>query len=174
VTLGLWHTQNSGQPAARPFTARALHDGQFLYLELTDPVAPAKLQSSATVFPYDTWEIFVAAQRALPYRHVAVSPSGQVVAYSNGEVNWRMNVPLEKPGVRAVTDVSAPDRWVTRLVLPLASLAPQGVAAGGKCYLNLARVSSPQVTGTGLGIDTWVAFSKLHDVDRLAEITLAP
>jgi hypothetical protein len=43
------------------------------------------------------------------------------------------------------------------LTIPLASLTAPGLAPGGKFYLNLARVSSPQVTGAGLGIDTWIA-----------------
>ncbi len=48
-----------------------------------------------------------------------------------------------------------------------------GVKPGGKLYMNVTRVSGPALTGTGgIGIDTWVSFCSVHDVDRLAEITL--
>jgi len=76
--------------------------------------------------------------------------------------------------VTAQSDVSAPDRWVTRVALPLESVIPGGVAPGGKLYLNILRVASPGVSGQGaLGLDTWVAHCTVHEVDRLAELTLA-
>ena len=174
VALGPWHSQNSREPAAREFTARAAHDGKFLYLQLTDPADPAKLQNAGMVFPFDTWEIFAAAQRALPYRHFAINQANKISALSNGEINWRMGVPMEELDIEALTDTAAKDRWVTRIKIPLASLTEKGVATGDKFYMNIVRVSSPQVTGGATGIDTWVAFSKVNEVDRLAEITLAP
>lgn len=84
-----------------------------------------------------------------------------------------MNVRLDGPGVKAVSDTSSPDRWVTRLVMPLAGLVQNGVAPGDKVYLNVIRVSSPQIAGAPkMGIDTWVPFCTVHEVDRLAEIQL--
>ncbi|MFA5203109.1 MAG: DUF4838 domain-containing protein [Lentisphaeria bacterium] len=174
AVLGSWHAASQNAPAVRALSARALHDGQFLYLELTDPCPTMKLQTSATVFPYDDWEIFVAKDRALPYRQFAINPHGLLAATTNGEVNFRMNVPIMDHGIRVISDASAPDRWVTRAVLPFASLTPAGVAAGNPFYLNLARVTSPQLTGGAFGVDTWVAYSKLGDVDRLAQVMLAP
>jgi hypothetical protein len=170
---GSWYDRGQDTPAARRLAGRLAHDGQFLYLELTDPCDTGKLTASATVFAYDDWEIFVAKQRAQPYRQYAVGPGGLTVALSHGEVNGQGNVPVEDCGMKAVSDVSAPDRWVTRLAFPLARLVPGGVKPGETFYLNVIRVSGPALSGQGgLGIDTWVSFCSVHDVDRLAEVTL--
>ncbi|MGD0089952.1 MAG: DUF4838 domain-containing protein [Planctomycetota bacterium] len=168
-----WYERGGDKPAARKFSGRVAHDGRFLYLELVDNCETKKLVNSAKVFPCDDWEIFIARQRAIPYRQYAVSPSGQVVALAHGEVNFRMNVDIEDHGVKAVSDTSAPDKWVTRLAIPLQAAIPGGARPGGKVYINVVRVSSSGVSKVdGFGIDTWVSFCSVHDVDRLAEITL--
>jgi hypothetical protein len=170
---GTWYERGQDKPAARRLSGRFAHDGKFFYLELTDPCETKKLMTSATVFPCDDWEIFIAGQRALPYRQYAVGPSGMVAALSHGEVNWRMNVKMEDHGIKAASDTSAPDKWVTRLAMPLANVVANGVAPGGKLYMNVIRVTSPELKGSpGFGIDTWVPFCTVHEVDRLAEITL--
>ena len=170
---GDWYDRGGDQPSTRKLSGRLAHDGRFLYLELTDPCETAKLAASAMVFPYDDWELFVAAQRAMPCRQYAVGPTGLVTALSHGEVNFRTNVPLEGHEVFASSDTTAPDRWVVRLSLPLASIVPGGVSPGGKLYLNILRVSSPAVSGQyPLGLDTWVSHCTVHEVDRLAEVTL--
>jgi hypothetical protein len=172
---GGWYDRGSAEPSPRKLSGRLAHDGTCLYVELTDDCDTSKLQASAMVFPYDDWELFVAAQRALPYRQFAVGPTGLIAALSHGEVNFRRNVPLEDHGVTAHSDTSAPDRWTVRLALPLSSLAAGGIAPGAKVYLNILRISSPAVNGTGaLGLDTWVSHCTVHEVDRLAEITVAP
>jgi hypothetical protein len=172
---GPWFDRGTDKPSARKFAGRVAHDGRHLYLELTDFCDPKKLATAAKVFPCDDWEIFVAAQRAVPYRQYAVGPSGQVVALAHGEVNWRMNVDIADPGVRVASDTKAADRWTVRLAIPLKTAIPGGVAPGGKVYLNVVRVSSGAVWGgDGLGLDTLVSFCSVHDVDRLAEITLEP
>jgi hypothetical protein len=173
VLGGSWYDRGQDKPAARRLSGRVAHDGEFLYLELTDPCDPKKLATSAMVFPYDDWEIFIAGQRGTPYRQYAVGPTGSMAALSHGEVNFQRNVPLEGHGIKAASDVSAADKWVTRLAMPLASVVPGGVAPGGKLYMNIIRVSCPQLAGGGrLGIDTWVSFCTVHEVDRLAEIVL--
>jgi len=171
---GPWYERGGDRPSARTLGGRLVHDGSYLYVELADTCDTAKLQASPMVFPADDWELFVAGQRAAPYRQYAVGPTGLIAALSHGEVNFRPNVPLEDHGVTAQSDVSAPDRWVTRVALPLESVIPGGVAPGGKLYLNILRVASPGVSGQGaLGLDTWVAHCTVHEVDRLAELTLA-
>jgi hypothetical protein len=170
---GSWYERGGDRPSPRRFSGRLAHDGKYLYLELTDPCDPSKLIASATVFPFDDWELFVAAQRAMPYRQYAVGPTGLLTALSHGEVNFRTNVPLENPGLKARSDISAPDRWTTRLALPLASIVAGGLAPGGTLYLNILRVSSPAVSGEyPLGLDTWVSHCTVHEVDRLAQVTL--
>ena len=62
---------------------------------------------------------------------------------------------------------------MVRLALPLGAIVPQGVSPGGRLYMNILRVSSPAVSGQyPLGLDTWVSHSTVHEVDRLAEVTL--
>jgi len=168
-----WYDRGGATLSARRFTGRIAHDGTYLYLALSDPCETAKLTASAMVFPCDDWEIFAAAQRAMPYRQYAIGPTGLLTALSHGEVNFRTNVPLENHGIKAHSDTSAPDRWTVRMALPLASIVPGGVAPGGKLYLNILRVSSPAISGQGgLGLDTWVSYCTVHEVDRLAEIAL--
>jgi len=172
---GPWFQRGGDQPASRKLGGRIAHDGTHLYIELTDPCDTSKLQASAMVFPCDDWELFVAGQRAAPYRQYAVGPTGLIVALSHGEVNFRPNVPIGDHGISAQSDTSAPDRWVTRLALPLESVIAGGVAPDGRLYLNVLRIASSAVSGEpGLGIDTWVSHSTVHEVDRLAEVTLGP
>jgi hypothetical protein len=168
-----WYDRGADKPSARKLSGRVAHDGRFFYLELTDACDPKKLVTSAQVFPCDDWEVFIAAQRAVPYRQYAVSPTSQIVALSHGEINFRMNVPIKDHGVKALSDTAAADNWVTRMAIPLAGAIPGGVQPGGKLYLNVIRVSGPALSGTGgLGIDTWVSFCTVHEVDRLAAIEL--
>lgn len=171
---GTWYERGSAEPAPRALSGRICHDGTYLYLELVDPCDTSKLGASSTVFPCDDWEIFAAAQRDLPYRQFAVGPTGLAVALSHGEVNWRMNVPIEPPPIRVVSDTSAPDRWVCRLSIPLAEIVAGGTAPGGRFYMNIIRVASGAISGTGgFGISALVPYTTVHEVDRLAEITLA-
>ncbi|MCX7599729.1 MAG: DUF4838 domain-containing protein [Armatimonadetes bacterium] len=169
-----WYERGTADPAPRRLAGRICHDGTYLYLELTDPCDTSKLTASSTVFPCDDWEIFTAAQRDLPYRQFAVGPTGLAVALSHGEVNWRTNVPIEPAPVRVVSDTLAADRWVSRLAIPLAEVIAGGVTTGGKLYMNIIRVASGAISGTGgLGISALVPYTTVHEVDRLAEVRLA-
>jgi hypothetical protein len=172
---GPWFDRGGATPTKRSYSARIAHDDKYLYLELTDNCDPKKLVASSMIFPYDDWEIFVAKQRALPYRQYAVGPSGMTVALSDGEENFRLNVPLTDSGWTAASDTTAPDKWVTRLAFPLATMLPGGVAPNGTVYMNVMRITSPAINGTpALGLDTWVSYCTVHEVDRLGELKLAP
>lgn len=174
VMAGSWYRAGSGELAQRKLSGRLAHDGNYLYMELTDPCATKKLECSPVVAPCDDWELFLAAQRGSTYRQFMIGPTGGIAACLNGEINGRMYEPYLEHGIKVVSDASAPDRWVTRLSLPLRNAVPGGAVPGGKVFLNVVRVSSPAVVGNGgsLSIDTWVPFTMLHEVDRLAEVTL--
>jgi len=170
---GPWFQRGANQPASRKLSGRIAHDATHLYLELVDPCQTKKLVVSSGVSAYDDWELFLANQRGLPYRHFLAGPTGMVVAFLDGEVNWRMNVPHLEHGVRVASDTAAPDRWVARVAIPLREAVPGGAKPGSKIYLNAVRVASPAVSGQNpFEIATWVSNTTVHEVDRLAEITL--
>lgn len=167
-----WFDRGGDTHSARKFAGRICHDSQNVYLELTDPCDTARLVASSGVNPYDDWELFVAGHRALPYRQICFGPTELLNILSHGEVNWRTNVPMQGYGVKITSD-KQPDKWVSRVVLPLTSITATGIAPTGTFYMNIIRVTSPALTGSGsLGIDTWVPYCTVHEVDRLAEITL--
>lgn len=170
-----WYDRGGKTASSRKFAGRVAHDGEYLYIELTDFCDTAKLQASAMVFPFDDWEIFIAMQRDIPFRQYAWGPTGLVKALSHGEVNFRRNLPLENPGVRVRSDTSSADRWVSRVAIPLEKGLPGGAKPGQTVYLNILRVSSPGIARNGerLGLDTWVSYCTVHEVDRLGAIKLA-
>lgn len=170
---GGWYQRGSAQPADRAFSGRLAHDGEYLYIELVDPCATKNLTVSPGVACFDDWEFYLSRTRSLPYRHFLAGPTGMFVANSNGEVNWRMFVPLLEHGGKATGDTSAPDQWICRVAIPLKEVVQGGAKPGEKIYLNVVRVSGPNISGQGLGIDTWVPYTTVIEVDRSAEITLA-
>jgi len=170
--LSGWFDRGTSTPAPRKLSGRIAHDGQYLYVELVDPCETAKLVASPGVACYDDWEIFTAKQRGLPYRQFLVGPTGMVKTLLNGEVNWRMYVPHPEHGVKVASDTSAPNKWIERVSIPLKEVVPGGAKPGDTIYLNVVRVAGPAVTGTGLGISTWVPHTTVHDLDRLAEVKL--
>jgi hypothetical protein len=170
---GGWFQRGSDRPASRALTGRIAHDSQYLYLELTDPCVTKNLTASPGVACFDDWEFFLSSQRGMPYRQFLVGPTGLVAAMLNGEVNWRMFVPFTEHGIKVASDTSAPDKWVCRAAIPLKEAVPGGTKPGEKIYLNIVRVSGPAIDGKGLGIDTWVPFTTVLEVDRSAEVTLA-
>ncbi|MDD5707808.1 MAG: hypothetical protein PHR35_17965, partial [Kiritimatiellae bacterium] len=116
---------------------------------------------------------FLAATRSMPYRQFAVGPTGRIQLLLNGEVNWRMFMPSDEHGIRAVADTSAPDKWVTRLAIPFPDLIPGGAKPGGTFYLNVIRVTSAAVGGVSRPtVDAWISNSTVHELDRLAEVGL--
>ncbi|MCC6579412.1 MAG: DUF4838 domain-containing protein [Phycisphaeraceae bacterium] len=174
ASLGPWYVQSRGMPAARALTGKAIHDGKNLYLELTDPCATTRLVTSPGVFPFDDWEIFTARLSELPYRHFSVGPAGEIIALTYGEVNWQMHRPYPDHGITASSDASQPGLWVIRLAIPLTSLAADGITPGSSFHMNIVRVTSPAVAGGDAGIESFVPFSRVHEVDRLALFNLAP
>jgi hypothetical protein len=167
-----WYENASNRLSIREFEGRAAHDGKYLYLELTDHCNPSKLVASPNVAPFDDWELFIAARRALPYRQIMVGPEGAIAARLHGEINWQMDMPWNDHGVRTLTEKSG-EKWVAKIAVPLAGLTSSGVKPGDKFYMNIVRVMSPARNGASkLAIDSWVSGCSVHDIDRLAEIIL--
>jgi hypothetical protein len=170
-----WYLRGGKNPSKREFHSKVCHDGEYFYMEMIEEdVTGDQLEVSPIVYAYDVWEPLFARQRAQPFRQYGVGPTGMIKAYSYGEVNWRQGVEMTETGIRAVTDTSG-NRWVTRLSWPLATLLDQPVTPGETIYMNVIRTSNPKLAGeSGFGIDTWVSYCTVKEVDRLGAVKLAP
>ena len=176
---GKWYKNGRRDPAALKLSGRACHDGTHLYLELIDLTDPKELEVSAQICCYDDWELFIAGQRSQPFRQYLVGPTAMTMGLSYGEVNWRQKVLASEYadkafGMKAVSDTSA-GKWVLRLAFPLDKIIEKPVRAGDDLYMNILRIMNPKLCGergARYGIDTWVAFTTVHEVDRLGRIHL--
>jgi len=169
-----WYIRGGKDPSTRTFRGKVCHDGKYFYLELVEEdVTSDQLHASPQVFACDVWEPIFARQRAQPFRQYAVGPTGMTVAISYGEVNWRQKVKMDETGISAATDTSG-NRWITRLSWPLDTIVDQPVRPGETLYMNVIRVSNSKLAGElGFGIDTWVSYCTVREVDRLGEVKLA-
>lgn len=168
-----WYQRGGDKPSKRTFRGRMAHDGEYFYLQLVEEnVTKDQLHVSPVVHPYDTWEPVFALQRAQPFRQYSSGPTGKSKALSHGEVNWRQNVEMPETGFRVSSDTSG-NRWVTRMSWPLETILNRPVEPGDTIYMNILRVSNPDLSGEPLlGIDSWVSHCTVKEVDRLGEIKL--
>jgi len=174
-----WYTRGGVEPAALTLSGLICHDGTYVYIELVDESDPKLFRISPEIACYDDWELFIASQRAQPYRQYMIGPTALTKGLSYGEVNWRQGVisteyTKKAFGMKAVSDTSG-GRWVTRLAFPLVEISDQPITSGDSFYMNILRISSPILSKQpGIGIDTWVPYTTVHEVDRLGKVTLAP
>ena len=176
-----WYTRGGGDPAALPLSGRVCHDGSYIYLELVDESAPEKLHVSPQIACFDDWELIISRQRAQPFRQYMIGPTGLTQGLSYGEVNWRQGVKATEYtapafGMKIVSDISG-DRWISRMAFPMAEITDKPIVSGDSFYMNIMRVSNPALAKQpryGIGIDTWVSYTTVKQVDRLGEIKLAP
>ncbi len=174
-----WYTRGGNEPAALPLSGRICHDGAYVYLELVDETDPEKLTVSPQIACFDDWELIIARQRAQPFRQYMIGPTALTVGLSYGEVNWRQGVKATEYtkkafGMKTVSDTSG-DRWITRMAFPMEEISDKPIAPGESFYMNIMRVSSPALAKQPrYGIDTWVSYTTVKQVDRLGEVKLAP
>jgi len=162
--LGTWGGLD-GSKRPRKIESRIAHDGQYLYLQLTDYIDPSKLAATGLIWDGDDWEAFFARKRgSSSHRQLCVGPEGAVVGNARGEDDdvW-------DSGARVTSDTSEPDRWTVEIALPLAKLLPGGAKQGGKLYANLYR-ARPGASDLMAWAPTFA--SGFHDTARLAELTL--
>jgi len=168
VSLREWHAQEGG-PAEKKLEARLAHDGAWLYMQLVEWVDPKTLTiNTACLWNGDDWEIFFAKQRAKPYRQLGLGPGGAAEGLAHGETAGKRMTEWDS-GAVVRSDISAPDRWTTRVALPLAKLAPDGLAAGDRLYMNIIRIWWVHNRGRQV---VWSPLSGVHQPDRFAEVTL--
>ena len=161
----------SGAAPPREIAGRIAHDGKWLYLQLVDPVDPKLLMvNNDTLAAADDWEIFWAPQRMKPYYQLITGPTGASAALVYDPLGtYEYGVSTFKTGVKVVSDVNAPDRWVTNIAMPLADLLPAGVKRGDLLYFNIFRNSKPG----GTKFYYWSAtFGGPHELRRMGEISI--
>ena len=157
---------SGGAPTDRKLAGRILHDGVHLYVELTEQVDPAKLESDDMIWRGDDWEVFVARQRGTPYRQLGVNPAGQYASLVVEEEDR----PKWDSGATVLSDTSGGDRWTTRLVFPLEKLLSGGAKPGQTMYMNFVRVN----WSNGPSVYCWSpTFAGAHAPGRMAEMFLA-
>jgi len=175
-----FYNSNSETKAKPTGTVRLAHDGTWFYLELMQRCDSAKLVVSPQIFCVDTWEFFIAGQETLPYRHYYSGPDGRINAMSNGEVNWRQNVPSTESGpaaygAKCVSDRSQGDRWIQRFAFRLDNTIERPLKPGDAFYANFIRVTSDRCGCKNPGdsaVQTVVPCSTVHTTDRLGRISL--
>ncbi len=163
--LGGWRGLR-GDATQRQVTARMVHDGQYLYVELQETgIDPSKLVlgGDITVWNEDEWEVFFARERGPRYRQMGLNAAGvhHDLAYDEPTSEWESGVVLH-------SDVSVPDRWTVRMALPLDKLVPDGAKPGETLYFNALRA-----TRMGRALAWSPTFGPFHEPSRLGEIRLA-
>ena len=163
-----WYEQE-GRPAEKKLEGRLAHDGSWFYMQLVEWIDPKTLKiDRASVWSGDDWEIFFAKQRAKPYRQLGLGPAGTSQGLRHGEVAGKRMAEWDSRAV-VRSDISAPDRWTTRLALPLATLVPGGAVSGDRLHMNIVRIWWVHNRGHQV---VWSPLSGVHQPDRFAEVTL--
>jgi hypothetical protein len=163
TVLGNWRGL-TGDPTDRKIEARLAHDGRFLYLQLEERLDPQRLRrTDNTVWGEDEWEIYVARQRARPYRQMGVNANAVHLDIAWGEPSAKWD-----SGAVVVSDTKSTDHWTTRIAFPMAKLLPDGVEPDRTFYLNILRATNSK------DALAWVpTFGGFHEPSRLGEITLS-
>ena len=173
-----FYNSNTGDKTHLSGTVRWAHDGQWLYLELAHTADCPKLHVTPAIFQSDTWELFVAGQEGLPYRHYFSCADGRIEGMSNGEVNWRQNVMATESGpsafgAKCASDCGDPAKWVQRIAFPLDNLIERPLKPGDVFYVNPVRVCSKGQYREGESfIQSVVPCATIHTTDRMARVTL--
>jgi len=160
--LTAWR-QCEGGPTLHTVDARIAHDGQYLYLKLTESLN-GPLHGADDIWSGDDWELFFSAQRTKPYRQVGMNPHGALLDLPSDP-----KLPL--CGATGVSDVQK-DRWTIYLALPLDKLVPGGLKSGSVFYGNFFRQA-----GGGDTFREYLAWSpnytsSFHMPERFGELTL--
>lgn len=131
---GAW-SAITGFPAERQVEARVAHDGEFLYVRLSDPsVVAAKLVNGLAngkdIWDGDDWEIMIGEKPAKPYHQVLLAPDGRKKGLHilGDDAGYRWSDPWND-GWTALSKVEN-GTWTVLLALPLKTIAPSGVKPG--------------------------------------------
>lgn len=147
------------------FEARALHDGDYLYLRLKDMAAPAKPVEGKGLLDGDYVRVLLAVDNSSTgYSEIIVSPQGHFSArhFADGQKEPKV---WESGGV-AQSAVSRDGGWNVRLALPLAHILG-GIKTGDTIRMNFMRHyagnANPVIwISTGKDLGTPARFGPIH------------
>jgi hypothetical protein len=124
--LGLtrWRSRIA-EPTRRKVTARLVHDGQYLYVQLEEQCDPTRLASADDIGSGDYWQVLFAGQPGGRVHNLLVNAAGKRLL--DGSPTSIATVTEKKPGACIVS-----------VALPLAQT---GTASGGQFCLNVVRRS---------------------------------
>lgn len=158
--------QNTGEPTPRKVSGQVAHDGEWLYLRLTEEGDLKGLQASPRIYDGDDWEIFLSTSRGgATYYQVGVNPSG---VWESGQYEAPRKGEPWKTGLRVTSAITeAKDRWTVLVAVPLKEIAPSGLPNGGSVFLNVFRGGPHEALA-------WspTAEHNFHMPDRLGEVVL--
>ena len=162
--MGQWHT-TMGYPLDRAVSSKAVHDGEFLYLLLSEADCdPAKLTSTRAVWDGDDWEIFFAPERKKPYRQLCVGPKGSIFSsgFSGGMEKWTPEI-ITKPSLKADAG------WSISISIPLYEIKQDGIKPGSTFFLNIIRSCK-----NGFDNASWspLFIHNFHECKQMGEATL--
>lgn len=125
--LGLtrWRSRIA-EPTRRKVTARLVHDGQHLYVQLEEQCDPMYLKSTDDIVSGDYWQVLFASQPGGRVHNLLVNAAGKQL-FDGLQTNTGTSTG-KKPGA-----------CMMNIALPLAQT---GATPGGHLFLNVARRSS--------------------------------
>ena len=163
--LGRWRGI-AGDATQRHIDARIAHDGEFLYLRLSEKGDLASPGSSPLIYDADDWEVFIAGQNGGPaYRQISTNPEGkwQALKYEslrNGKP-WKVDAKV----ISKVTDER--DEWTAWFVLPLSHVTDSGATSGSTLYVNVFRGNRADPLAWSPTFE-----ASFHVLERLGEVRL--
>ena len=168
-----WYKRLSTEAVERRIEGEILHDGENIYLKLTDWCDTEKLQESSIVFPCDDWEIFFAKKRKPPYRQIAFNHKGTIVVLSQGEIEDKRNYEIKTHGVEVIPIIEK-DKWISIVKIPLKDVVLEGVKPDETIYMNIIRVASLAISKSKgadpVSVETLIPYSNVHQPERFAEV----
>ena len=124
LALTRWRSQIA-EPTRRKVTARLIHDGEYLYVQLEEQCDVTRLESTPDIVSGDYWQVLLASQ-----------PGGQVHSLLLNAAGQRR---LDGVPINAVTSTELkPGVCIVNVALPLTQI---GATSGGHFYLNAVRRS---------------------------------
>jgi hypothetical protein len=150
--VSAWPTVD-GYPSDRAVHAQIAHDGEYLYVRLSeDQIETTGLMASSRIESDDTWEMYVADTRgrAQPFRRLWINSRGDILTkrfFEEAGDEWDITIPL-------TSDITA-NRWTVLLALPLHKLLPAGAPLGKPFYINFVRASDAKLPNGQLATLTW-------------------